>query len=234
MEEDAAGAVGFGFVWKQMVEEVFGDEFPEQAWPPAGLGTFQTAVYYLLSEPQNPVWDDKASIGVVEDRDDILGRSLVRGLLAAREEQGDRPERWKWGEVHQIEFRNSTLGESGIGLIESIFNRGPFPLAGSSATVNVAHWSINDPFRVRSIASQRAIYDPANPSNSLFIHPTGQSGHPFHQHYDDFIRPWREARYHPARWTREEVEASAGGRRLVLVPDDADSSAAVQEASGKM
>jgi penicillin amidase len=41
------------------------------------------------------------------------------------------------------------------------------------------------------------------------MHTTGQSGHPFHPHYDDMIDPWRNIDYHPMLWQRQDVEADA-------------------------
>ncbi|MBU8913577.1 MAG: penicillin acylase family protein, partial [Spirochaetales bacterium] len=194
------------------------DEMPAQYWPFTGVTTFESAVHVLLREPDHPVWDDRTTDDKHEDRDDIVARALVEGLMAAREELGDRVDRWEWGDVHQIEFRNATLGESGIGLIERLFNRGPFPLAGGASTVNVAHWGLEEPFDVTSSVSERAIYDLADPSNSLYTHPTGQSGHAFHANYMNFFQQWSDVEYHPARWTREEVEESAGRRKLILRP----------------
>ncbi|MCK4517093.1 MAG: penicillin acylase family protein, partial [Spirochaetaceae bacterium] len=218
MDPEASGAAAFGFVWKQLIEDIFEDEMPAHYWPFTGVTTFESAIHVLLREPDHAAWDDRTTGDRIEDRDDIVALALVDGLIAAREELGDRVARWEWGDIHQIEFRNSTLGESGIGLIERLFNRGPYPLAGSSSTVNVAHWSLDEPFALTSGVSERAIYDLADPSNSLFTHPTGQSGHPFHSNYMRFFQQWSDVEYHPARWTREEVEESAGRRRLLLRP----------------
>jgi penicillin amidase len=52
------------------------------------------------------------------------------------------------------------------------------------------------------------------------MNAVGQSGHPFHRHYDDLIDPYLAGEFHPSRWTREEAEASARGRRLLLEPGD--------------
>jgi penicillin amidase len=49
------------------------------------------------------------------------------------------------------------------------------------------------------------------------MHTTGQSGHPYHRHYDDFIDPWRFIEYHPTNWTREMVESDSG-QLLQLIP----------------
>jgi penicillin amidase len=173
----------------------------------------------MMAEPDNGFWDDSATLQLVERRDDIVARALVSGLLEAREELGPSIENWQWGDLHQIEFRNATLGGSGVGLIERLFNRGPFPLPGGVSTVNVSHYGLREPFDATTIVSERAIYDLADPSNSRFTHPTGQSGHAFNRHYLGFFREWRDVEYHPARWTRDEVEDSAGRRRLTLEPE---------------
>ena len=79
---------------------------------------------------------------------------------------------------------------------------------------------LSDDFKATTIQSQRAIYNTTDPSESLFMSTCGQSGHPYHRHYDDMIRPYLDGEFHPARFTREEVEESAGRRRLLLIPPE--------------
>lgn len=217
LTRESSGAAIYGFVWMEIIERVLADEGATWAWPSLSVTTSESVIYAIIDDPDHSAWDDRTT-ATVERRDDVLAVAFAAGVLAAREELGDDVTDWEWGAVHRVEFRNATLGESGIGPVERIFNRGPFPAPGGPSTVNVAHWSVAEPFALTSIASQRAIYDLSDPSASRFIHPTGQSGHPFHRHYDDFMAPWNEVQYHPANWTREEIEASAGRRRLVLRP----------------
>jgi len=49
------------------------------------------------------------------------------------------------------------------------------------------------------------------------MHVPGQSGHPFHRHYDDMVDPWRNVEYHVMLWERTAVETHAEGV-LVLMP----------------
>jgi acyl-homoserine lactone acylase PvdQ len=49
------------------------------------------------------------------------------------------------------------------------------------------------------------------------IHSVGQSGHPMHDHYDDFIDLWRLLEYHPSNWNRADAEAGEADV-LVLEP----------------
>ena len=130
---------------------------------------------------------------------------------------GTKMEKWRWGDLHQAEFRNATLGESGIGFIEGIFNRGPVDLEGGNEPVYATRWSTDNPFTVRTISATRQIIDMSDLSSGLMMHVPGQSGHPAHRHYDDLIEPWRKVEFHPTLWEKSAVEAGAR-RRLVLEP----------------
>jgi penicillin amidase len=50
------------------------------------------------------------------------------------------------------------------------------------------------------------ILDLADWGRSLTMHTTGQSGHPYHEHYGDMILPWRDIAYHPMYWQRAALE----------------------------
>jgi penicillin amidase len=38
---------------------------------------------------------------------------------------------------------------------------------------------------------------------------TGQSGHPLHPHYDDFVMRWLAGGYIPMTWTETDIRRSA-------------------------
>jgi penicillin amidase len=54
-------------------------------------------------------------------------------------------------------------------------------------------------------------------NQTLAIHTTGQSGHPFNSHYIDMAERWRNIQYNPMLWDRSRVEANAEAT-LVLSP----------------
>ncbi len=217
MDMDSAEAVLYGYFWIELVEETFRDQYPESNWQSRGQSRFKNAFFYLLEEPDNPFWDDRGTPDKRETRDDILVEAFRNGYRAAVDSLGDKMDKWEWGEVHTSEFRNATFGSSGIAPIEKIFNRGPVETRGDTNSVSAAAWVLDEPFEVTWISSQRAIYDMGDLSATLMVHTTGQSGHPTHRHYDDFIEPWRLIEYHPSHWEREAVE-KASSRRLLLQP----------------
>ena len=208
MHMDSPEAALYGYFWVALLSETFHDQLPEDLWPGGGSRTM-VAVYWLLQEPDNPWWDDLRTPDVTETRDDILARALEKGYADGVEVLGERLDAWRWGDVHTATFANQTFGESGIGPIEAIFNRGPVAASGGTSIVNATSWSVDEPFLVNSVPSMRQIIDLGDLTNSRMMHTTGQSGHPGHRHYDDFIDPWRFIEYHPTLWDRAEVEASA-------------------------
>lgn len=63
----------------------------------------------------------------------------------------------------------------------------------------------------------RMIVDLDDLDSSQAIMPTGQSGHPFNQHYDDMVELWLNGQYHPMHFSQEAVLAAAEDH-LVLTP----------------
>jgi penicillin amidase len=217
LRRDSPEAALYGFFWMALVEETFRDQYPEKRWPPEGQGRLQNDYYYLLRRPLDPWWDDLGTPDLKEDRDLILARAFFKGYREAAKKLGDGFEKWQWGKVHTAVFRNQSLGKSGIKPIEAIFNRGPIACPGGNTTVDVNAWDMKKPFEIEHIVSQRSIIDLGNPDGSLMMHTTGQSGHSTHRHYDDFIKPWREVRYHPTFWDRGGL-LKAPRERLRLLP----------------
>jgi penicillin amidase len=102
-------------------------------------------------------------------------------------------------------------------LLEWAFNSKPIAARGDNFTVDAASYSFNHPFAMSHGVSQRQIVDLGDLSNSLMVHTTGQSGHAFHPHREDFIPLWQNVGYHPMLFDREAVDAQAAAT-LRLVP----------------
>jgi penicillin amidase len=214
MRRDSNPAAIYAAFWVHLMENLFADELGGR---PGGGGGDMLAVRYLFDEPTNAWWDDQDTLDVVESRDEILLKSLADGITWIEETCG-RLERCSWGDLHTATFENQSLGQSGIGLIERIFNRGPFPVDGGSSIVNATGWSARNPAIVGSVPSMRQVIDLSDFQNSVAVHTTGQSGHPFHRHYDDMISLWQNGELHPMHWERASVEGDAEGT-LSLIPE---------------
>ena len=108
--------------------------------------------------------------------------------------QGDRPERWNWGQLHALTLTSGTFGSSGIAPIEWLFNRGPYPVGGGSSIVNATGWTLGEGFETVTVPSMRMIVDLSDLDASRWNHLTGASGHAFHQNYVDQIETWQQHR----------------------------------------
>lgn len=216
MSADSAPAALYGYLWQQLITEVFQDQFPEAEWPMSPGTRAENAVHYLLQDAKADLWDDTTT-PERETRDEILVRSFRRAYAALVEKSGKNPKKWRWDKIHTIVFVHQTLGKSGIPPIEKIFNRGPYPIAGGTSEVNAQGWNPKKPFDVDHYPSMRSIVDLGNLAGSLGVLPTGESGHPGNRHYDDFIKLYLKVAYHPALWKLDDVKRSRGPT-LTLVP----------------
>ncbi|MFP3958833.1 MAG: penicillin acylase family protein, partial [Spirochaetaceae bacterium] len=221
MDRESPAAALFALFFQNLVHETFTDQVPEELWEDSPALTegsrLQSALAGLLENPDNVWWDDVRTPETREERDDILRRALMKALeQGARLFEAPLPE-WRWGELHTVEFRHQTLGDSGIGLIEDMFNRGPHAVDGGTEQVLAADWDLTDPYEVNWITSMRQIIDMSDLDASRMMHTTGQSGHPFHTHYDNMIDAWLNLRFHEHHFSREEAERSSR-ERLILRP----------------
>ncbi len=214
-ERESVPAVIFESLRIHLVDRVYGDELGEQLLRRL-RSNLSVALSRMLPEPETP-WFDDVTTPEVESRDEILLLALGDTVDELSETLGEDMSSWKWGDLHTATFRNQSLGNSGIGIIEAIFNRGPVAVDGTGGAVNATSYSMSDPYAVAAVPSQRQIVDLEYFERSLTMHTTGQSGHPFHRHYDDMIDPWRNIQYHPMLWTRGQVEAAAEAH-LTLTP----------------
>jgi penicillin amidase len=207
--KDSAEAALYEVVRAHLLPALF-DELPEDMRSEMGGSTSMIVLRNLLTQPQSHWWDDVGT-AAVETRDDILLQALREGYAWLEQHLGGDMNKWAWGKIHTATFDNQSLGQSGIGFVEAIFNRGPVPSNGGSDIVNATSWSIDEPAVVKLIPSERMILDLAGWQQALIMHTTGQSGHPFHEHYGDMILPWRDIQYHTMHWERSAVEADAEG-----------------------
>jgi penicillin amidase len=217
-EADSPGAAIFQVFYLKLVENTLADELGEEMFEDyLDRGEFhRMALERLMEQPASP-WFDDVSTPEVERRDEIVQRSFKGAIAYLSDRFGDTPSRWTWGRLHTMTFVHNPLGQSGIGPLEKLFNRGPIPARGSGYTVDAASFDDTEPFAMNFGVSYRQIIDLGDWGNSLFIHTTGQSGYPLHRHYADMMAPWQAVEYHPMHFDKASIEADKEGV-LVLTP----------------
>jgi len=213
---DSLSAAVFEWFWWNLLMETFSDDLPEEYWPEGG-SRYTEVMRNLSTQPDSQWWDDKET-PETETRDDLFASAFENTLSQMSKEHGKDSAKWPtWGELHAATFRNGTLGESGIGPIEAMFNRGPYITGGGEDIVNATGWTVGESFEVDWLPSMRMIVDLGNLGNSLTVHTTGQSGHAYHLHYIDMAPQWAAVKYYPMLWNEQSV-ISNSENHLRLTP----------------
>ncbi|WP_408896866.1 penicillin acylase family protein [Nocardioides sp. R1-1] len=207
-DADSAAAAYFNVVWREVLERTFRDELPSVIAPDGGDRWF-AVVTAMLPRGRNAWWDDVRTDDKVERRSDILRAAMI----AARDEltalSSPDPDEWSWGQLHELELRSSTLGESGIGIVERLFNRGGWEVGGGGSLVNATAWDARTGYEVVTAPSMRMIVPLDDLDAARWVNLTGVSGHAFHPHYTDQTDLWARGETLPWMFSQKAVEAAA-------------------------
>jgi penicillin G amidase len=215
-DPDSVPAALFEIFTMQLAEVVLADEVGTARDHYLTNGASQRIFLHQLAGQPDAAWWNDVTTATTESREETILRAVEDTVAWFEENVGSDPERWTWGELHTATFVSQPLGLSGIGPMEALVNRGPFPVGGTSSAVNATSWSWSDPAAVRGVPSLRMVVDFSDFDNSLSVHTTGQSGHPFHPHYDDLIPLWQTGEYYPMTFTpRAITEATRDHLRLL-------------------
>jgi penicillin amidase len=196
-DADSPGAAYFNAVWKNLLARTFHDELPKGQWPGGGERWF-AVIDSILDRAGNHWWDDVTTPNVRETRDEVLAAAMRDARDELTMIQSRNPRDWRWGKMHTLELVNPTLGDSGIGLVDRLFNRGPVKVGGGSGLVDATGWDATEGYEVTAVPSMRMIVDLDDMDRSRWIQITGSSGHAFHSHYNDQTKLW--ARGETLKW----------------------------------
>jgi penicillin amidase len=204
---DSAAAAYFNVVWSNLLRLTFHDQLPKSLWPDGGE-RWMAVVSNLLRQPDSQWWDDTATQGVVEDRDEILAEAMrdARDELTRRESVSAN--RWRWGRLHHLDLVNQSLGRSSVGLVRALFNRGPYEAGGGSAAVDATNWDATQGYDVTSAPSMRMVVDLSDLDESRWINLTGASGHVGSPSYRDQTPLWLRGQTLPWPFTEKAVRRS--------------------------
>jgi penicillin amidase len=218
MDADSAAAAYYNVVWRNLLELTFDDELVGDARADGGQRWF-AVVTDLLERPEDQFWDLRSTDGTVERRDDILEQALLEARDELTSLQSPHPDEWSWGDLHELELRSSTLGESGIGAVERLFNRGGWEVGGGGGIVNATSWDAREGYEVVAAPSMRMVVSLDDLDESRWINLTGVSGHAFNDHYTDQTELWADGETLPWAFSAEAVEAAAEDT-LTLAPPE--------------
>ncbi len=215
-DPDSAAAAYYNAVWRNTLELTFHDELQESVWPDGSSRWFEV-MRRLLADPTNEWWDDADTEAVVETRDDILYEALAASRDELVRRQARSAKDWTWGHLHRLELQNQSLGQSDIGLVRWLFNRGDWEMGGGDSVVDAVGWNAAEGYDVDWGPSMRMIVSLADLDESRWVNMTGVSGHAFNSHYVDQTDLWAKGETLPWYYSRDRVEQDAEDT-LTLVP----------------
>ena len=230
---DSAGCGAYLAFELRLLGAIFDDDLGLLARDYVGGTASWQLLERLLDDPGSAWWDDPRTPSVRENAGAIIGAALDRASRELRDLLG-APDKWQWGRLHTVAFREETLGTSGIGPLEAYFNRGGVPVDGAAGAVNNNYYradrvyadpyhpgykpvGLGEVFTVTNGPSYRLTIDMSDLDGARIIQSTGQSGNPFDAHYGDLIETWRTGKSLPLLFTRAAVEATADAT-LTLTP----------------
>jgi penicillin amidase len=211
---DSAGAAYANVLWDELVQNLFvrGRENPA---PLSNHSRMYVVVDRLLDDTASEWWRNPGLD--VAGKSDMLERTAIGAYERLAKLQGDRPDRWNWGDLHALSLTSGTFGSSGIAPIEWLFNRGPYPVSGGGSIVNATGWTLGEGFHTITVPSMRMVVDLADLDQSTWNHLTGTSGHAFHPNYTDQTETWQRVEQTPWAFSPAAVDAAAVDT-LTLVP----------------
>jgi penicillin amidase len=161
------------------------------------------AIAIQITSEESAWWDD-ASTNVKESKQDILTKSFMEAIDALETQFGNDISTWTWNKVHTLEHPHA-LGA--IEALRSYFNVGPFETGGMEEVIDNKAFNFNDEgFYPANVGpSTRRIVDFSDVENSISILPTGQSGNPFSDHYDDQALMYSKGEFRKMMMNKEEI-----------------------------
>ena len=231
---DSYGCAAYMAVEMAVQRAIFDDELGPLARDYVGTPVSWQALIAVTSGSISPWWD-VADTGAEQASDP--GR-LVSGAIdstgaALRAAFGD-PDSWTWGNLHQVTFRDSTLGSSGLLPLELYFNAQPRAVPGADGTINNNYWQasraypdpddpasegvgVDELFDVAGGPSYRLLIDMSDLNGARIVITTGQSGNAFDPHSIDQVPLWLAGESVGLPFSEANVLANAA-QTLTLTP----------------
>lgn len=169
---------------------------------------FKRQIAWGASIESSKWWDNINTPDVVETRQDMVMKSFSDAWNSLVEDLGPDPSQWTWDKLHTLEHPHP-FGQ--VESLRSYFNVGPFPVEGTREVINNLAFPYDSTgfYKVNSGPSTRRIIDFSDVENSISILPTGQSGNPFSEHYQDQAQMYVNGEFRKMMMNKQEIEETA-------------------------
>jgi len=195
-------------------KKTFEDDFGDLTKKLLNKLLYRERNFYRIYINDNSAWfDNKQTEDRIETRNEIAVEAMKEALSIV----GDRT----WGEVQTLTMSHPMAA---VPLLSSFLSleRGPFPRAGTSGSLNntISFWDDQDSFKGLAGPSWRFIIDFDDIDGAQMVIPAGQSGNPLSPHFFDFYDLWDKGEYWTVPFSREKVrERSITELKLIPTSD---------------
>lgn len=189
-------------ITKEAMEELQIDDFVAFFNTPL----MKRSVPLLISNEASPWWDD-----IRTEEKESHGAILQRAFeitVKELEEQTGAPSKWQWGNVHTLEHPHA-MGK--VALLKPFLNVGAYEMDAGDEVLNKLDFIRNasGKYPIVTAPSTRRIVNFADIENSLSILPSGQSGNPLSDHYDDQADMYAQGKWRKMMMNEEEIRKTS-------------------------
>jgi penicillin amidase len=145
-DKDLAAPSIFQATFREFAFRVFEDELGEET-AAAYLDNWyiwQERLLDMIVKNDSHWFDDVRTKKTRESRDDLFVRAAKDAAADLEERLGGNPEKWLWGEVHQLELV-SPVRRDGFG--KGFLGGGSHPFPGSGETLCRGWYDVDNPFK---------------------------------------------------------------------------------------
>ena len=192
-----------------LLKNTFEDELGEERFNQLLRTHLLKRVIAPMSAKEHSIWwDDINTAEDKETRNAIVNLSLKHAFESLKTDLGADTAKWNWSKVHKVEYKHP-IGE--VDMCRSFFNVGPYPVNGTREVINnmAFHYDSLSTYQVHSGPSTRRVIDFSDIENGLSILPTGQSGNPFSEHYDDQAEMYLKGVFRKMMMNKEEIRSTS-------------------------
>lgn len=198
------GATIYHRLLNRYIENTYKDDLEDTLYSQLLLThLFKRSLVVQIANDDSVWWDDTSTENK-ESKKEILTKSFLEAVDAIENQLGSDISTWTWDKVHTLEHPHA-LGA--VEALRSYFNVGPFPVGGTEEVIDNKAFDFNDNglYPVKAGPSTRRIVDFSDVENSISILPTGQSGNPFSDHYDDQAEMYNNGEFRKMMMNKEEI-----------------------------
>ncbi|MBW2361737.1 MAG: penicillin acylase family protein, partial [Deltaproteobacteria bacterium] len=213
---DSAGAAVFQATYRHFARRTFEDDLG-----PALTTEYLDDPYYWherlaqMLQGGAPGWFDDARTPEIETRDDLFRLAAGDARVELKEQLGDDPASWRWGDLHRTTFSSPLRSHPQA---SDCPNGGTHPARGSGETLHRSAYRASAPYATTFLSSMNFVADLADPDKVTAGIPGGVSGRCNSPHLKDQLTPWLAAE--PGAWwfSDREIHRHAVSRTL-LTPE---------------